>query len=140
MDKTFLFQILADVTLLLHVIVVLFVVIGLVLIIIGNLLHWSWVNSLWFRLTHLVIILLVVAEAWLGFTCPLTTLELWFRDMAEDDTYASGFIAYWLQQLLYWDFPSWVFTTLYTVFAILVVGIWILYPPGIQNKEQNSES
>lgn len=138
MDKTFLFQILADVTLLLHVAVVLFVVVGLVLIIIGNLRQWCWVNSLWFRLAHLVIILFVVAEAWLGLICPLTTLELWFRSMAGGDTYSDGFIAHWLQQLLYWDFPSWVFMMLYTCFAGLVVFTWVIFPPTTNNRKRKN--
>ena len=129
MDNTFLFQILADTILVLHVAVVLFVVVGLVLIIIGNLRHRRWVNLLWFRLVHLVTILFVVAEAWLGLICPLTTLELWLRELAGDDTYAGGFVAYWLQQLLYWDLPAWVFLLMYSGFALLVVATWIVYPP-----------
>lgn len=132
MVNSTLYQALADATLVLHIAIVAFVVVGLVLIVIGNWRHWPWVNGLWFRLLHLMTILFVVAEAWLGVTCPLTTLEMWLRKKADGNYYDGGFIQYWLQQLLYWDFPSWVFTTLYTVFAILVVGIWVLYPPRIK--------
>lgn len=65
----------ADGVLLLHAALVLFVVGGLILIVAGNFLRWSWVNQLWLRLLHLACIVIVVAESWLGFTCPLTTLE-----------------------------------------------------------------
>ena len=75
MSATPLGQLLADIVLVLHFAVVLFVVGGLVLILAGNLIGWRWVNSLWFRLLHLAAIAIVVAEAWLGITCPLTTLE-----------------------------------------------------------------
>lgn len=128
------YQVFADITLLLHVLVVAFVVIGLILIIVGNRFKWQWVNLLWFRLLHLTTILFVVAEAWLGLTCPLTTLEMWLRKKAGGHYYDGGFVQHWLQQLLYWDFPSWVFTIMYSLFAILVVGTWILYPPQRKNK------
>ena len=65
----------ADVVLLLHFAIVVFVVGGLVLIIVGNMCGWHWVNALWFRLAHLSAIGIVAAESWLGITCPLTTLE-----------------------------------------------------------------
>ncbi|RDX35406.1 DUF2784 domain-containing protein [Kangiella sp. HD9-110m-PIT-SAG06] len=133
MDKTSflqaMLQVFADVTLILHVLVVIFVVVGLVLIIIGNWWQWSWVNRLWFRLTHLATILVVLAEAWLGVICPLTTLEMWLRKQVGSQTYSEGFIEHWLQQLLYWDLPGWVFIALYTSFACLVVLTWIVYPP-----------
>src|ERR1035441_1408514 len=70
-------ELLADTVLILHVAIAAFVVGGLVLIILGNLKRWRWVNSFWFRLAHLVAIAAVVAEAWLGVACPLTTLEKW---------------------------------------------------------------
>ncbi len=69
------FRLLADVVLALHVAIVVFVVGGLVLVVVGNLSGWRSVNALWFRLAHLATIAVVAAEAWLGVTCPLTTLE-----------------------------------------------------------------
>ena len=41
-----------------------------------TLLMVAGVNALWFRLVHLLAIGYVVAQAWLGQVCPLTTLEL----------------------------------------------------------------
>jgi len=61
-----LYQLLADMVLVLHVAIVAFVVIGLVLIVAGNLRGWRWVNALWFRLAHLAAIAIVVAESWIG--------------------------------------------------------------------------
>ncbi|GAA4360252.1 DUF2784 domain-containing protein [Kangiella marina] len=129
MDEKLLFQILADAILVLHVTVVLFVVVGLILIIVGNIRHWTWVNRWWFRLLHLGTILFVVAEAWLGVVCPLTQFEMWLRESAGSATYDGSFIEYWLQQLLYWDFPSWVFLMLYTGFALVVIITWVVFPP-----------
>lgn len=123
------YQTLADLVLVLHVALVLFVVGGLVLIVLGNLRGWSWVNAWWFRLAHLATIAIVVAEAWWGIECPLTTLERWLREQARDSTYAGSFIEHWLQALLFWQAPPWVFTTAYTLFGLAVVGAWWRFPP-----------
>ena len=121
---------LANLVLVLHVAVVLFVVGGLVLIALGNWRRWRWVNAWWFRLAHLAAIAVVVAESWFGIVCPLTTLEAWLRVRAGAPVYGgSGFIEHWLQRLLYYDAPAWVFTLGYTAFALLVALAWWRFPP-----------
>ena len=124
-----LYQLLADMVLVLHVAIVAFVVVGLVLIVAGNLRGWRWVNALWFRLAHLAAIAVVVAESWVGMVCPLTTLELWLRTQAQGATYEGSFIEHWLQRVLYYDAPPWVFTLGYTLFGLIVIAIWWRYPP-----------
>jgi hypothetical protein len=124
-----LYPLLANAVLLLHVAVVLFVVVGLVLIVAGNLLRWQWVNRLAFRAAHLAAILIVAAEAWLGVDCPLTTLEMSLRAKAGAATYAESFVQHWLQRLLYYDAPPWVFVLGYSVFALLVAAAWWRFPP-----------
>lgn len=123
------FLLLADAVLALHVALALFVVGGLVLVVLGNLLKWEWANSLWFRLTHLAIIAAVATEAWLGFVCPLTSVEMWLRSKAKADTYEGSFIEHWLQAVLFWDAPPWVFTTAYTVLGLAVAAAWWYFPP-----------
>lgn len=122
-------QWLADAVLALHVGVVLFVVLGLVLVFLGNGLGWRWVNHLWFRLAHMVAIGVVVLQAWLGVICPLTTLEMWLRRQAGQAGYDGSFVEHWLQQLLYYQAPAWVFIALYTGFGLLVVASWWWFPP-----------
>ena len=129
MSQSLPFQLLADAVLILHAVLVLFVVGGLILVIIGNLLKWRWVNSLWFRLVHLATIAFIAAEAWLGLVCPLTTLEMWLRLKAKAVTYEGNFIEHWLQALLFWQAPPWVFTATYTVFALAVAATWWYCPP-----------
>jgi hypothetical protein len=123
------FQLLADAVLSLHVAVVLFVVGGLLLVVVGNLRSWEWVNALWFRLVHLATIALVAAEAWIGFVCPLTTLEMWLRSQAQGGTYQGSFVEHWLQALLFWEAPAWVFAAAYTAFALAVAAAWRYFPP-----------
>ena len=87
------YALLADAVLVLHTGIVLFVVGGLLLVVLGNWRGWPWVNRPWFRLAHLAAITAVVAESWLGLTCPLTTLEWWLRARAGVAPYESSFIA-----------------------------------------------
>ena len=124
------YQLLADAVLIVHFGVVLFVVGGLVVVFVGNWLHWRWVNGLRFRLAHLAGIAVVVIQAWLGQFCPLTTLESWLRVQAGGTSYNKSFIEHWLQRLIYYEAPSWVFTVAYTVFAALVLLAWWRFPPG----------
>lgn len=135
------FQLLADAVLALHFATVLFVVGGLVLIIVGNLSDWRWVNALWFRLVHLAAIAIVIAEAWLGITCPLTTLEMWLRVQSGTGiaaNYSESFIGHWLQRLLFYAAPPWAFVLAYTAFGVLVVVVWFRFPPEFKRHTRTS--
>jgi hypothetical protein len=66
---------LADVILVLHGLIVLFIVGALPLIWLGGLRKWSFVRAFSFRLTHLLLIGVVAAESIFGIICPLTTWE-----------------------------------------------------------------
>ena len=123
------YQFFADVVLLLHFGVVLFVVGGFVLIVAGNLRGWRWVNSRRFRLVHVAAIAVVVAQSWLGQDCPLTTLESWLRVQANGRAYDRGFIEHWVQRVLFYEAPFWVFVLAYTAFGLLVVAAWWYFPP-----------
>ncbi|MFZ0928911.1 MAG: DUF2784 domain-containing protein [Syntrophobacteraceae bacterium] len=130
------YQFLADLVLTLHVAVVAFVVGGLLLVVVGNLRKWQWVNAFWFRLAHLASIAVIVAEAWLGATCPLTSLEMWLRVKARATTYSGSFIEHWLQRVLYYEAPSWVFGLAYTLFGFLVLATWRYFPPSRRAQRQ----
>ncbi|KQT10448.1 DUF2784 domain-containing protein [Ramlibacter sp. Leaf400] len=124
-----LYRLLADAVLVLHLGIVLFVVGGLVLVVAGNARGWRWVNSLAFRLAHLAAIGYVVAQQWLGAACPLTTLESWLRLQAGDTAYDRGFVEHWVQWLLFYEAPAWVFALVYTAFGLAVAAAWIAFPP-----------
>lgn len=120
---------LADLVLLIHFAIVLFVVGGLLLIILGNLLRWPWVNRWWFRSLHLLAISVVVLESWLGIECPLTTLENWLRLQAGQGVYQGSFIQHWVHGVMFYQAPGWVFAMAYTLFALAVVAAWWRWPP-----------
>ena len=123
------YQLLADAVLLLHFAVVVFVIGGLAAVLVGNAAGWRWVNGWWFRVAHLLAIGVVVVQSWLGQHCPLTILESWLRVQAGAQAYQQSFIEHWVQRIIYYDIPLWVFTLLYTAFAALVVLAWWRYPP-----------
>ena len=130
MERALLLIALADLVLLLHVLVVLFIVGSLVLIVLGGMRGWRWVRNPWFRVGHLLAIGLVAAQAWLGMVCPLTTLEMALRTAAGDRTYAGSFIAHWVGRALYYQAPLWVFAIVYSAFGALVAAAWWRVPPG----------
>lgn len=134
MDTTLPYRLLADLILTLHTGVVIFIVLGLIMIIAGNLRGWNWVNNLWFRLVHLVSMLLVTAGTWLDISCPLTDLERWLRIQAHAETYSESFIGHWLQQLLYYDLAPWMFVLAYTLFGLLILALWWIFPPNRKRR------
>jgi len=125
------YKALADLVLVTHLEFVAFVILGLLLIVAGGFRHWSWIRNPWFRLLHLAAIGVVVVQAWFGMICPLTTLEMWLRQRAGESAYHGSFIEHWVQKILFYDGPAWVFTVAYTLFGLLVVGTWAGFPPRL---------
>ena len=119
----------ADIVLMTHGVFVAFVIIGLLLILVGGFRGWKWVRNPWFRTVHLAAIGVVVVQAWMGIICPLTTLEMYFRERAGGATYGGTFISHWLGKLLYYEAPPGAFVTAYTLFGLAVVGSWIKFRP-----------
>ena len=124
----------ANLTLVAHASFVAFVVVGQVLILGGWVRGWRWTRNPAFRLIHLGAIALVVLESWFGVVCPLTWLEFRLRAAAGSPVAADGFLAYWLQRLIFYDAPSWVFTLVHTVFGAVVAATLVLYPPRMRRS------
>lgn len=129
MDTRQFYLIAADVTLFIHVLFVGFVILGLVMVFAGKLFSWSWVRNRRFRIAHLAAIGIVVLQSWFSVICPLTQWEMELRDKAGDVTYPGSFVAHWLEALLYFRAPEWVFILVYTLFGALVVGSWFWVRP-----------
>ena len=121
--------VLADVILLFHAVYVGYVVLGLAAILAGVALDWRWVRNFWFRVSHLAAILLVVCESLVGLTCPLTTGENLLRRAAGQRGYAGGCIARWVQPLIFFAYPPWVFVAGYCAFGLLVAAVFVVAPP-----------
>ena len=129
MSKASLLIFLADIILITHVLFVCFVVFGLVAVYLGYFLKWPWVRNPVFRILHLAAIGIVVLQSWIGVICPLTVWEMALREGAGAEAYSGSFIQHWLQSLLYYSAPEWVFILVYTGFGGLVAVSWFIVCP-----------
>ena len=129
MESRAFYSLVADVVLVTHALFAAFVVLGLILIFAGKLLSWRWVRNPWFRVAHLLGVGVIVLQAWFGAICPLTIWEMGLRSKAGETVYDGSFIRYWLNELLYYQAPPWVFVVCYTAFGVLVLASWFLVRP-----------
>lgn len=108
---------------------------GVPVIIAGNIRGWAWVNDPWFRGVHLAAIMVVMLESWAGMPCPLTVLEACLRERTEQVVAEEAFAVYWMRQLIFYDGPQWMFAVAYTVFGALtgIVG-WFFRSAGAAGK------
>jgi hypothetical protein len=121
---------LADSIVVLHLLIVLFVLAGVPVVYLGLALHWAWVRRWHWRLLHLSAILFIAAESVLGIACPLT---VWEYDVRGEHS-TRGFIERWVDAILFYDAPPWVFTAAYVAFAALVLITWLAVPPARANR------
>lgn len=115
----------ADVVLVFHFLLVVFIVGGLILTWIGAAAGWQWIRNRWFRYLHLGAIAFVALEALLGYACPLTLWEDALRGGARPDS----FVGRWVSRILFYQAPEWVFTALYCLWAVATVATLRLVPP-----------
>jgi len=116
----------ADLILILHFLWV-GVVVGMVpAIILGAAFQWRWIRRPWVRRCHLLMMAIVSVEALLGIVCPLT---LWESQLRGQGGTPPSFTATWVSRLLFYDFPTWVFTLLYLAFLSLIIFLYWKVPP-----------
>jgi polyferredoxin len=118
----------ADAVLLAHFAIAAFIVFGLVFVWLGAALGWRWIRNPWFRYVHLAAIVFVAVEALLGIACPLTVWE----DLLRGGVRAESFIARWVQGLLYYRAPEWIFTIAYALWTLAtLLALWRVPPRRI---------
>jgi len=122
-------RLIADLIVIVHAGYVLFVVLGLVAILLGLLFQWRWIRNFWFRVIHLAMIGAVVAEEVFNIRCPLTVWENQFRARAGQASYPGDFLGYWAHRLIFYRAEPWVFTTLYVLTGLVIMGAFVLAPP-----------
>ncbi|HXZ85587.1 MAG TPA: DUF2784 domain-containing protein [Myxococcota bacterium] len=115
----------ADLLLVVHFAIVLYIVGGLIAVWTGAALGWRWVRHPGFRYLHLAAIAYVAVEALLGIACPLTVWE----DLLRGGARPESFVGRWVQRLLYYDAPEWLFTALYVAWTLATLATLRLVPP-----------
>lgn len=121
-------QILATAIVIVHLGVVAFNIFGLVIVPIGGWQHWEFVRGFTWRLIHLLTLGIVALQAALGRACLLT---IWESDLMSggNGIIPSPMIARFIDSLLYWPLPLWVFTAIYIAVLIYAVLLWRWVPP-----------
>ena len=119
-----------DIVVFFHLAYASFVLVGFILILAGALIRWRWTKNRVFRWVHLGCIALVAVEAVVGQICPLTLLENWLLVSSGQAGYERTFIGQLIYDLLYYDFPAWVFTIAYVSLAALTALTLVLIPPA----------
>ena len=115
---------LANIVLIAHFAVVLFITAGLPLIILGAVRRWRWVRKWRWRLLHLMATVVVALESMIGMACPLTVWEDRLRGFQP----RAGFIERWIEHIMFFDLPPWTFIAAYTIYAAIVAAMWFAVP------------
>jgi hypothetical protein len=117
---------LAEAVLAAHLVIILFNLFGLVAVPLGALRNWRFVRIPWWRVLHVLLLAAVAAQAALGRACILT---LWQYRLAGDAARPTPLIVGWVDRLLYWPLPLWVFALLYAlVFGYALALLWLVPP------------
>jgi hypothetical protein len=119
----------ADAIAVFHLAYAAFVVLGLAAILLGWLLKWRWVRNFWFRMIHLAMIGIVVAEAIFGIFCPLTAWEDALREKAGETVQAGTFIGRLVDNILFVEVPGKTLNVIYCLFGLAVLVAMFCVPP-----------
>ena len=120
------YKFIADIILIIHFLVVLFIASLFVLVPAGYKFNWTWQKNFKLRSIHLLLIFFITLETIIGITCPLTMLENHLRGVLV----SNDFIDLYISKIIFWDFPPIFFLTLYFFCLIWTVFIWIKFPPN----------
>ena len=132
------FALLADLIVTFHFLYVIFAVGGQFTIVVGWLFRWQFIRQSTFRVTHLIAVAFVTLEAVIGMICPLTEWEYNLRQLAGQSVDRDlSFVARLMRMLIFYDFPSWVFTFMHISFGFLVILTFVFVPPQFHKKERS---
>jgi len=109
-----------------HVAIIAFNVAGLLVIPLGAWMGWRLVRIAWLRLLHLALLAIVAGQALAGRACILT---IWQRDFAGAAP-SEPLIMGWVDRLVYWHLPFWVFIVIYSAVFLYVLALSVLVPFG----------
>ena len=127
----------ATLILLVHLAIVAFNIFGLIVVPIGSLLRWDFVRGFWWRFAHVLSLAVVALQAVLGRACFLTIWESALRADAGPST-VPPMIATWINSVLYWPLPLWVFAAGYLGVLLYALMLWRWVPPRLGATEHAS--
>ncbi|MBD3669513.1 MAG: DUF2784 domain-containing protein [Gammaproteobacteria bacterium] len=122
------YRLLADAVLLVHLLFIIFVVLGGYLVL----------RRAWLIWLHLPAAIWGFALEWYRLPCPLTPLEKWALERAGESSYEGGFISHYLLAVIYpGPMPVWITTALALfVLCINIIFYGILIRRRLQSRQQ----
>jgi hypothetical protein len=108
-----------------HLAIIGFNVAGLIVIPLGAWLGWRIVRIAWLRLLHLAMLVIVTVQALAGRACILT---IWQNDLTGLSQPTQPMIMRWVERLVYWNLPMWVFAVMYSGVFLYVLALTVLVP------------
>jgi hypothetical protein len=133
-----LLSILAGAVLALHVVVILFNLFGLVVVPLGAWRRWRFVRRVWWRALHLALLAAVAAQAVAGRACILTLWQAVLDGAAGQTPETGPLIRRWVEALIFWPLPPWVFVLVYSAVFAYALALWWLVPPIHHRKDRNA--
>jgi hypothetical protein len=122
---------LSKVVALVHLLYVMFVVLGLIFIYIGLIFRLKVIRNIYFRVIHLIAMIAVAIQQYYVINCPLTILEKKLLVMAGYPVYRGAFVAHILNQYEM-NIPTNYYLPLYISLSLLFLLSFILVPPRIR--------
>jgi hypothetical protein len=116
---------LAQAILAVHLVVIAFNLFGLVATPLGAWRGWRFVRVRWWRALHVASFAVVALQAAFGRACLLT---IW-QDRLQGGAPSQPMIMGWVNRVIYWPLPMWVFTAAYLALFAYVLALWKLVPP-----------
>jgi hypothetical protein len=116
---------LAEGILALHFAVIAFNIFGLVVIPLGAWRGWSWVRAPLWRWLHVVSLAVVALQAIAGRACFLTVWQDALAGRPEGEPLIMRFV----NSLIFWRLPMWVFTAVYLAMFVYTLALIRLAPP-----------
>lgn len=122
------YRLAADLTLLLHLLFIIFVLFGGLLVVRKR--FWIWL--------HLPAMFWGLWVEWAGWSCPLTPLENHFRRLASAQQYSESFIEHYLVALIY---PDQLTVSLQWLLGSLLLGVNLaIYGYVFQSWNKDSDT
>ena len=124
---------LAAVVLAVHLVVINFNLFGLVVVPVGAAFGWRFVRIRWWRLLHLASMVVVALQALAGQACFLT---VWQDQLSGGVGHPPPLIMTFINRLVFWPLPLWVFTVIYLLTCLYCLALWRLVPPAPRGVPQ----
>ncbi len=123
-------SLLAGAVLAVHVGVIAFNIFGLIAVPLGAWRGWSFVRVRWWRALHLASLAAVALQAAFGQACFLT---VWQREL-EGEAADRALIQGWIEALIFWPLPIWMFALLYAAVLAYALALWFWVRPGQHSR------